>query len=136
MRTLIVLVVVLVTGSVVAQTPQSYNRGDTVRVESQEQMKPSPNPRVVAIAGDRVRVDTSGVFVNEMPVSWVSRDFAAIYGSRPVNRVVPEGHYVVIADYRQNEDVAQFFGFVSSESIIGRVENSGIDVTRGLAFSR
>jgi signal peptidase I len=117
-----------------AQIVQSYNRGDTVRIQARDEMKPSPNPRIVALAGDRIRIDTSGVFVNEMPVTWVSRDFIAIYGERPVDRVVAEGHYVVIADHRQNEDVSQFLGFISAGAIVGRVENSGFDVTRSLAL--
>ena len=65
----------------------------------------------MAIAGDRVRIDKSGVFVNEVPLTWVSRDFAANYGERqPWDAKVPEGHYVVIADYRMNQEVSQFLG--------------------------
>ena len=137
MRRLIAAVVLLLSPSLAAaQVPSTYNRGDTVRIEARGQMKPSPNPRVVAVQGDRIRVDKTGVFVNEIPLTWVSRDFAAIYGERPIDRIVPEGHYVVIADYRQNEDVSQFMGLLAAQSIIGRVDNGGIDITRGLALPR
>jgi signal peptidase I len=99
----------------------SYNRGDTVRLHSRDQMRPTPDPRIIAVGGDRVRIDTSGVFVNEIPLTWVSRDFAANYGERPWDSTVPDGHYAVIADYRQNHDVSQFLGFISANSIAGRV---------------
>jgi hypothetical protein len=61
----------------------------------------------------------------------VSRDFAANYGERqPWDAKVPEGHYVVIADYRMNQEVSQFLGFISANSIVGRVEE--LDGTRGV----
>ena len=132
MRNLVVMLAVLMSSAsaLVAQT-MSYNRGDTVRIQSKDQSKPSPDPRIVAVAGDRVRIDKSGVFVNEMPLTWVSRDFAANYGERqPWDATVPAGHYVVIADYRMNQEVSQFLGFISENSIVGRVED--LDGTRGV----
>ena len=133
MRNLVVILAVLMSSAsaLMAQTTLGYNRGDTVRIQSKDQTKPSPDPRIVAIAGDRVRIDKSGVFVNEVPLTWVSRDFAANYGQRqPWDARVPEGQYVVIADYRMNQEVSQFLGFVSANSIVGRVED--LDGTRGV----
>jgi signal peptidase I len=134
MRNLVIIVAALLcpaSAALMAQTPVSYNRGDTVRIQSKDQTRPSPDPRIVAVAGDRVRIDTSGVFVNEIPLVWVSRDFAANYGRRqPWDSLVPQGQYVVIADYRMNQEVSQFLGFVSENSIVGRVED--IDGTRGV----
>ena len=133
MRNLVVMLVVLMSSASAlgAQTAMGYNRGDTVRIQSKDQTKPSPDPRIVAIAGDHVRIDKSGVFVNEIPLRWVSRDFAANYGERqPGDAMVPAGQYVVIADYRMNQEVSQFLGFVSENSIVGRVED--LDGTRGV----
>ena len=133
MRNLVVMLAVLMSSAsaLMAQTTMGYNRGDTVRIQSKDQSKPSPDPRIVAVAGDRVRIDKSGVFVNEIPLTWVSRDFAANYGARqPWDATVPPGHYVVIADYRMNQEVSQFLGFISENSIVGRVES--LDGTRGV----
>jgi signal peptidase I len=135
MRNLVVVLAVLMSPALTAQTAVSYNRGDTVRIQSRDQTKPSPDPRVVAVAGDRVRIDKSGVFVNEVPLVWVSRDFAANYGERqPWDSMVPEGQYVVIADYRQNQEVSQFLGFISANTIVGRVED--LDGPRDLLLPR
>jgi len=137
MRNLVAILAVLISSAsaLVAQATASYNRGDTVRIQSKDQMKPSPDPRIVAVAGDRVRIDKSGVFVNEIPLTWVSRDFAVNYGGRqPWDSMVPEGQYVVIADYRMNQEVSQFLGFISANSIVGRVEE--IDGTRGVLLPR
>ena len=130
MRNLVIALTVLLSPSLMAQTGVSYQRGDTVRMVSRDQTKSSPDPRIIAVAGDRVRINTSGVFVNEIPLTWVSRDFAANYGARPWDSMVPEGQYVVIADYRQNHDVSQFLGFISANTIVGRVEETGVVGTR------
>ena len=134
MRNLVVVLAVLMSPVLTAQTVVSYNRGDTVRLHSRDQMKPTPDPRIIAVGGDRVRIDQTGVFVNEVPLVWVSRDFAANYGKRPWDSMVPEGHYAVIADYRQNHDVSQFLGFVSANTIVGRVDD--INETRDLLLPR
>ena len=133
MRNLVVMLAVLMSSAsaLSAQVPMGYSRGDTVRIQSKDQTKPVPDPRIVAIAGDRVRIDRSGVFVNEIPLRWVSRDFTANYGERqPWDAMVPPGQYVVIADYRMNQEVSQFLGFVSENSIVGKVED--LDGTRGV----
>src|SRR5688572_9984658 len=134
MRKVLVVLVLLLSPALTAQTMVSYNRGDTVRLLSRDQMKPTPDPRIIAVGGDRVRIDKSGVFVNEIPLTWVSRDFAANYGERPWDSMVPQGHYAVIADYRQNHDVSQFLGFISANTIIGRVDD--INETRDLLLPR
>jgi signal peptidase I len=125
MRSLVVALTVVLSSTLMAQTDVSYHRGDTVRLQLKDQ-KPTPDPRIIAVPGDRVRINTSGVFVNDIPLTWVSRDFTANYGARPWDSMVPEGQYVVIADYRQNHDVSQFLGFVFANTIVGRVEETGV----------
>ncbi len=125
MRSLVAAAILLLSPALMAQTDVSYHRGDTVRLQLKGQ-KPTPDPRIIAVPGDRVRINTSGVFVNDIPLTWVSRDFTANYGTRPWDSMVPEGQYVVIADYRQNHDVSQFLGFVSAHTIVGRVDDTGV----------
>jgi signal peptidase I len=135
MRSLVVVLTVVLSPALMAQTDVSYNRGDTVRLQSKDQ-KRTPDPRIIAVPGDRVRINTSGVFVNDIPLTWVSRDFTANYGTRPLDSFVPEGQYVVIADYRQNHDVSQFLGFVSANTIVGRVEDTGVVAAPGRPLAR
>ena len=52
MRNFVVMLAVLVSSAaaLAAQTTIGYNRGDTVRIQSKDQTKPSPDPRIIAIA--------------------------------------------------------------------------------------
>jgi hypothetical protein len=53
------------------QTGTSHKQGDMVQVTGQNAIQLA---RVIAIPGDKVRVDSSGVFVNDMRVSWVTAE--------------------------------------------------------------
>jgi hypothetical protein len=74
MRTLLAAVVLLATPAVHAQTP-AFQRGDLVRVQTAEGTPASPELQIViALPGDRLRVDDSGVFVNDAEVRWMSSE--------------------------------------------------------------
>jgi signal peptidase I len=83
------LAVVLVT---MLQTPAIYQRGDVVRVKGEGNI---PSVRVIAVPGDRVRINDSGVYVNDAPVTWVSSDLLAALPKPWQPEVMAEGQYFV-----------------------------------------
>jgi len=106
--------VILVSTTVYAQ-PTPLQRGDLVRV------KPAPHGsdvatrmalRVVAIPGDRLRIADGTLYVNDAPVSGLSRDFIYRVAQQRdrVPNVVPVGHCFVMGEQRTNQDVSEYWG--------------------------
>jgi len=56
------------------QGPAVFQRGEIVRLKSEPGM---PTARIVALPGDRLRVDNSGVYVNGAIVPWISEETRA-----------------------------------------------------------
>jgi signal peptidase S26 family len=122
MRTLAAsLLVILVSTTVYAQ-PTTFQREDLVRV------KPAPHGsdvatrmplRVVAIAGDRLRIADGVLYVNDVPVSGLNRDFIYRVAQQPdrVPNVVPVGHCFVMGEQRTNQDVSEYWGQHSDLSL-------------------
>lgn len=83
-------------------------------------MNPSKDfiKRVVAVAGDRVRIEDGRLYVNGeyVPEPYVlNRD----RGDMP-ERIVPPGHIFVLGDNRVNSEDSRSFGTVSMNLVVGR----------------
>ncbi len=64
--------VLLTPAETLAQIP-GFQHGDLVRVQTAEGAPASPELQiVVALPGDRLRIDDSGVYVNDIEVRWMS----------------------------------------------------------------
>ena len=98
MKVLLSLAVVLVT---MLQTQAIYQRGDIVRVKGETNI---PTVRVIAVPGDRVRINDSGVYVNDAAVIWVSSDLLDALPKPWQPEVMAEGHYFVAASYRSESE--------------------------------
>lgn len=75
-----------------AQTPPAFQRGDVVHVKGEDKV---PSVRIVALPGDRVRVDDSGVYVNGMNVAWISAELLAAIPKPWKPELVEPGQVVV-----------------------------------------
>jgi type IV secretory pathway protease TraF len=93
-----------------AQTA-TYERGAIVLIQ---QAGRAMAPRILAIAGDRVRVGADGVFVNGEYVPAPHN-----LGSWPES-VVPKGHYFVFAESKTPESTTQYWGLISAERVLGK----------------
>jgi hypothetical protein len=72
MRILLTALVILAAPVLNAQSP-GFQRGDLARVQTSDGTPVSPELQiVVALPGDRLRVDDSGVYVNDTEVRWIS----------------------------------------------------------------
>ncbi len=99
-------------------------RGDTVVFHYDENK--SYIKRVIALPGDRVRIDAGKVFVNGRPleeeyvpeqyrdtISWPPGDDAR-------DEVVPPDMYFVLGDHRSQSSDSRSWGFVQRKSIYGK----------------
>ena len=113
MRFLLIAVAITATAAVYAQSP-ALQRGDVVRVRATAfDAHPTPLPlRIVAVPNDRIRLVDSAVFVNDVAVIGFSADFLARVAHNPAQtpQVVPEGHYFVMGEARNNQDISEYWG--------------------------
>ena len=114
MRVLGIIAAIVVSATIHAQTP-TYQRGQSVRVRSSTTSSDNPTTlllRIVAIPGDRIRVDDSQVYVNDVIVGGFSTDFLARVAHSPERTpaLVPEGHYFVMGEQRLNQDISEYWG--------------------------
>src|SRR5215510_12540010 len=99
MRALLVSVVVLGAISAAAEQPE-YRRGDQVRVHTVDgQPADPPVQRVIAVPGDRVRIDGERITVNDRPISAISPEL--VKACRSWDESVPAAHYFLIGEQIQ-----------------------------------
>jgi signal peptidase I len=94
MRSLILASILLT----VFQTPTTFQRGEVVRIKGENNM---PTARIVALPGDRVRVDDSGVYVNGEAVAWISAEMRAHIPKPWQPEVMAEGQYFLVGSRRE-----------------------------------
>ena len=68
--------------------------------------------KVVAVPDDRVRIDKSAIYVNDVQVTGFSPDFMARVLRAPerVPPVVPKRHYFVMGEQRINQNISEYWG--------------------------
>jgi Signal peptidase, peptidase S26 len=126
MRTLIFSLAVIASATISAQSA-AFQRGELVRVlrpiVPSEPKTPVLDPdalkrragmvlKVVATPNDRIRIEKSAIYINDVQVTGFSPDFVARAAGAPerVPQVVPEGHYFVMGEQRINQNVSEHWG--------------------------
>ena len=96
--------------------------GDIVMLDYPRDPDKSFVKRIIAEAGDTVRIENGRVFVNEVlqPDLYVPPDFRSYENHGP--EVVQEAYYFVMGDHRNNSSDSRHWGQVPKGYIIDRVQ--------------
>jgi signal peptidase I len=99
---------------------ESISRGDIVVFHYPRDVSKSYIKRVIALGGDRVRIEDGVVFVNgqEMYEPYVPSEFLDVH-SYP-EMVIPPGAYFVLGDHRSSSSDSRDFGPVQKKFIYGK----------------
>jgi len=106
----------LVLGTLSVQAQDTYQRGDLVRLRTDDGSIVTPT--VIAVAGDRLRLDDSGLFVNDVRVAVPPEFLETVKAGW--QQTVPAAHYFVMQDAKAPRSVTRFWGLVPAERILGR----------------
>ena len=126
MSTLILSLAVIASATISAQSA-TFQRGELVRVlpltAPSDPKTPALDPdalkhragmvlKVVAMPNDRIRIDTSAIYVNDVQVAGFSPDFVArvVRAPQRVPPIVPAGHYFVMGEQRINQNISEYWG--------------------------
>ncbi|MEE2637978.1 MAG: signal peptidase I [Acidobacteriota bacterium] len=90
--------------------------------------------RIIAEAGDSVRIEDGKVYVNEvlLPDEYVPPDFRSHENHGP--QVVKEAHYFVMGDHRNNSSDSRHWGPVPERYVIGKVQLRWWPLTSATVF--
>ena len=99
---------------------EPIHRGDVVVFHYPRDVSKSYIKRVIAVAGDRVRIDDGVVYVNDvrLPEPYVPEDY---WDARSYpETVVPKRSYFVLGDHRNLSNDSRDFGPVKEQYIYGK----------------
>ncbi len=97
-------------------------RGDIVMLYYPLDPDKSFVKRVIAEEGDEVRIVDGRVYVNDVPLAddFVPPEYRSHDDHRP--EVIPDGHYYVLGDHRNNSSDSRDWGVVPRKYITGKVQ--------------
>jgi signal peptidase I len=104
-----------------SEAPQ---RGDIVVFRSPRDRSIDFVFRVAALSGERIAIRNSVVYVNDQPLAepyLVTSTFTLPQSISMNEFVVPEGHFFVLGDNRDNSFDSRFWGAVPINDVIGKV---------------
>lgn len=97
-------------------------RGDTIVFWYPEDRTKSYIKRVIALPGDKVRIDSGQVYVNDKPLDFIpdsSKDNVS-WPRVPSDQVVPPNDYFVLGDNRMSSSDSRSWGYVPRDCIYGK----------------
>jgi hypothetical protein len=110
MRMLLVTIAV-VTGPVLAAQAPSFHRGQQVEVRKADGTSASPFLQtVIALGGDRLKIDQTGVYVNDEKVTTLPPRVVEILPRE--NETIPAGHVFVAGEERSGESVGRGWNLI------------------------
>jgi hypothetical protein len=121
MKQLVIVLAVVASASVYGQS-RAFGRGQQVLVRSLDPTRPPATAMAVTIVGmpnDRLSVSRDALYVNDVRVDQFSSDFIRRVVSAPerIPTQVPSGHYFVMGEQRNNQDISEYWGQHSEISL-------------------
>jgi signal peptidase I len=100
----------------------SPQKGDIVMLLYPRDPDKSFVKRVIAEAGDTVSIENGNVYVNGTPMAedFVPPNYRSHDDHEP--ELIPEGHYYVLGDHRNNSSDSRDWGVVPRKYITGKVQ--------------
>ena len=99
-----------------------------------EKFKDAFIKRIIGLPGDRIDVKDGKVYINGKVLTEKYLDEAPAYNwsstALTPDGIVPEGHYLVLGDNRNNSYDSHYWGFVPRQNIIGKATNRFYPVDR------
>jgi signal peptidase I len=94
--------------------------GDVVVFRYPRDLQKSYIKRIIAVPGDRLRIDRGQVYVNDKPLAepYVPQEYRDTKSCDAM--VVPEGEYFVLGDHRSISSDSREFGAVKRDLIYGK----------------
>ena len=121
------------------------NRGDIVVFDPPAKLQSKDRfiKRLIGLPGDQIEVKNGKVYVNgnvltekyvaEAPTyTWTKTESSD--AAFTANQIVPQGHYLVLGDNRNNSADSHYWGFITKEAIVGKavVRSWPIDRSGGI----
>jgi signal peptidase I len=101
-------------------------RGDTIVFWYPFDRSKSYIKRVIGLPGDRIRIESGQVYVNDRPLAedYVPKDYRDTLSwpsdARAMDREVPPGDYFVLGDHRSQSSDSRAWGYVPRDLIYGK----------------
>ena len=109
----LIIILAMSLGVVQAQTP--FQRGDGVRVLS-EQSPAATAATVEAVPADRVEINSSGIYINDVAVTRLSAEFTAKVDVGEL-LTVPAEHYFVVGESRSGASVSRYWALIPADKL-------------------
>jgi hypothetical protein len=108
---LLLLGIAVLGGTILSAQAAVFQRGEQVLVHHDDGTLASP-PRqtVVALAGDRLRIDHTGVYVNDRKVTTLPSRVVEILP--PENETIPAGHIFVAGEGGEGNSVGRAWNLI------------------------
>ena len=107
------------------------NRGDIVVFDPPAKLQSKDRfiKRLIGLPGDQIEVKNGKVYVNgqvltekyvaEAPTyTWTKTESSD--AAFTANQIIPQGHYLVLGDNRNNSADSHYWGFITKEEIVGK----------------
>lgn len=100
-------------------------RGDVVVFISLEDQKLHFIKRVIGLPGEAVEITQNRIFINNNQIQedYLKRGEQTLIGDNFINdfkTVIPQDHYFVLGDNRQNSKDSRLIGLIPKQNIVGR----------------
>ena len=98
---------------VINHATSNFDVGDVIIIQRQDKLI----KRIVAVPGDMLAVNTSGVFLNGSLIETIIDPDTF----SPYSGIIPAGYYFVMGDNRGDSTDSRIFGLVPVDTVLGKV---------------